>query len=37
LSIARRLARQHGGDLVLLDSDQGARFQVDLHTPRPKE
>jgi len=34
LSIARRLARLHGGDLVLLDSDEGARFQIDLHTPR---
>jgi signal transduction histidine kinase len=37
LSIARRLARLHGGDLVLLDSQEGARFQVDLHTPLSKE
>jgi len=27
------LARQHGGDVVLLPCDQGARFQLDLHTP----
>jgi signal transduction histidine kinase len=37
LSIARRLARLHGGDLVLMDSDQGAHFRVDLHTPQAKE
>jgi len=33
LSIARQLARLHGGDVTLLDSDKGARFQVRLHTP----
>jgi signal transduction histidine kinase len=30
LSIARELARLHGGDLKLLDSDRGARFQLQL-------
>ena len=34
LSIARKLAQLHGGNLTLLDSDTGARFQVQLHTPR---
>lgn len=33
LSVARELARLHGGDLVLEDSDRGARFRVELHTP----
>jgi signal transduction histidine kinase len=33
LSIARQLARLHGGDVTLLRSDVGARFQVRLHTP----
>jgi len=33
LSIARRLARLHGGDVSLLESDAGARFQVELCTP----
>ena len=33
LSIARQLARLHGGDVTLLKSDSGARFQVRLHTP----
>ncbi len=33
LSIARQLARLHGGDVVLLASKHGARFQVQLHTP----
>ena len=32
LSIARELARLHGGDLRLLDSDSGARFQLRLPT-----
>jgi len=35
LSIARSLARLHGGDVVLLHMDIGATFRVDLHTPRP--
>jgi len=34
LSIARELARLHDGDVVLLPSDVGARFQVRLHTPK---
>ncbi len=34
LSIARKLARLHGGDVVLLPSEAGARFQVRLHTPK---
>ena len=34
LSIARRLARMHGGDVVLLPSESGTRFQVTLDTPR---
>ena len=33
LSIARDLARLHGGDLVTLTADEGARFQVTLDTP----
>lgn len=33
LSIARDLARAHGGDLVLESSDQGAAFAITLHTP----
>jgi signal transduction histidine kinase len=33
LSIARGLARLHGGDLRLLDSASGATFEIDLHTP----
>ncbi len=33
LSISRQLARLHGGDVTLLESDTGARFQVRLHTP----
>jgi len=33
LSIARQLARLHGGDLTLLDSTPGAHFEVRLHTP----
>jgi signal transduction histidine kinase len=36
LSIARGLARLHGGDLRLVDSSAGAAFEVDLHTPPPK-
>lgn len=33
LSIARDLARAHGGDLVHKDSDGGATFRFTLHTP----
>jgi len=33
LSIARDLARLHGGDLVLLDTPHGAAFRVTLATP----
>lgn len=33
LSIARDLARRHGGDVRLLPSERGARFQVELQTP----
>jgi signal transduction histidine kinase len=33
LSIARDLARLHGGDVRLLPSERGARFQVTLSTP----
>jgi len=34
LSIARKLARLHGGDVVLLPSDSGTRFEVTLDTPQ---
>ena len=34
LSIARRLARLHGGDLRLLPSGPGARFELRIRTPR---
>ncbi len=34
LSIARQLARLHGGDLVLVPSARGATFEVRLDTPR---
>jgi signal transduction histidine kinase len=34
LSIARGLARLHGGELRLVDSDRGAAFEVELHSPR---
>jgi signal transduction histidine kinase len=33
LTIARDLARRHGGDLKALASDKGARFELQLHTP----
>ena len=33
LSIARGLARRHGGDLTLEPSDGGACFRITLHTP----
>jgi len=33
LSIARNLARLHGGDVDLLDTDSGATFRVELLTP----
>ena len=33
LAIARHMARLHGGDLTLLDTDQGATFQLVLSTP----
>jgi signal transduction histidine kinase len=36
LSIARGLARLHGGDLRLVDSAAGAAFEVELHTPPTK-
>ena len=34
LSIARSLARLHGGDIDLLDTDSGATFRVELLTPK---
>ena len=34
LSIARDLARLHGGDLILVPTDRGACFKIELHTPR---
>ena len=34
LSIARDLARLHGGDLSLIPTDRGACFKIELHTPR---
>lgn len=37
LDIARRLARLHGGDLVLQDVNVGACFALTLHTPSAKE
>ena len=37
LSIARQLARLHGGDVTLLRSDVGARFRVRLHTDMSSE
>ena len=33
LSIARDLARLHGGDLTLVATDEGACFKIELHTP----
>ena len=33
LSIARDLARLHGGDLTLIPTDKGACFKIELHTP----
>jgi signal transduction histidine kinase len=33
LSIARDLARLHGGDLTLVPTDPGACFKIELHTP----
>jgi signal transduction histidine kinase len=33
LSIARDLARLHGGDLTLMPTDRGACFKIELHTP----
>ena len=33
LTIARDLARRHGGDLRAVASDAGARFVLELHTP----
>lgn len=33
LSIARELARKHGGDLILEPTDIGASFLLSLHTP----
>ena len=37
LSIARDLARLHEGDLVLLQTDTGASFQLDIYTPKNKD
>ena len=37
LSIARELARKHGGDLILESSQCGACFLLSLHTPEAKE
>ena len=37
LSIARELARTHGGDLKAVASDVGARFVLELRTPFVKE
>jgi len=34
LTIARDLARKHQGDLILLQSAKGAKFQLQLHTPK---
>lgn len=34
LTIARDLARKHGGDLKAVASNTGARFELQLHTPR---
>jgi signal transduction histidine kinase len=34
LSIARKLARMHGGDVVLLPCESGTRFQIQLDTPK---
>jgi len=36
LTIARDLARKHGGDLKAVASDIGARFELELHTPQSK-
>lgn len=33
LDIARRLARLHGGDLRVVESDVGAVFELDIYTP----
>ena len=35
LSIARELARLHGGELVLVPADQGACFRLEIATPTP--
>jgi signal transduction histidine kinase len=35
LTIARELARRHGGDLRATASDTGARFELELFTPSP--
>jgi signal transduction histidine kinase len=37
LSIARDLARLHGGDLITLPVDEGSRFRVTLNTPPVNE
>jgi signal transduction histidine kinase len=37
LSICRSLARLHGGDVVLVDAERGAKFQVELTTRSPKQ
>lgn len=37
LSIARKLARLHGGDIVLSDKDNGCSFCITLMTPKVKK
>ncbi|HEX4997985.1 MAG TPA: HAMP domain-containing sensor histidine kinase [Terriglobia bacterium] len=37
LSIARELARKHGGDLRVEPSSNGARFHLEIRTPKVKE
>ena len=36
LSIARDLARKHGGDLKVVASNAGARFELEIQTPRAR-
>ena len=33
LAIAQGLARRHGGDLVLMETSDGAQFRLSIHTP----
>lgn len=37
LAIVQNLARRHGGDARLVDSKQGARFEIELTTPQIQE